>query len=137
MYQKCIIIYIRKVDFNENEIKNFVIYLERMMILKYHGNILKFLRFMKRNIENGRWKIVPRRKNKQAILIMPISLIKLILLNLRVNNWYKGPEHDNNPKYAGYVWMFHKQIGSKRLYIKIKLIHNTIYTKILSFHFDR
>lgn len=105
--------------------------------MKYHGDVIEFLKRMKHNIELRRWTIIPRRKNNRTVLIMPYSLVKKILLNLKTSNWYKGPEKDIDPRYPGWVWMFRKDIDSNEgIYIKIKLIHNKTFTKVISFHFD-
>lgn len=51
--------------------------------------------------------------------------IKDIILNLEVDDYYRGPEEDD-AGFEGEIWIFTPTFQNIRLYIKIRLANNTL-----------
>jgi len=67
--------------------------------------------------------IVPREKNKKTRYKIGLSTYDQIdiIKNLKVKDYYKGPEPDKNPTKDGNVWMFKSDYCEHVLYIKLKI----------------
>ena len=78
--------------------------------------------------------IINREKNLEFIhkYGLIIDDIKEIMLNLEINDYYKGPEEDE-AGYEGEVWIFTPKFQDIRLYIKIR-IKNNILIVCISIH---
>lgn len=71
--------------------------------------------------------IANRNKNRDFMLNYGLLTtdIKNIILDLEIDDYYKGPETDD-AGYAGEIWIFTPNFQDTRLYIKIRLENNTI-----------
>ena len=78
--------------------------------------------------KNGdKFILVNREKNKNFMLEYGLLTndIKDIILDLAVDDYYKGPEEDD----AGFeseIWIFTPTFQNIKLYIKIRLANNTV-----------
>ena len=78
--------------------------------------------------KNGdKFILVNRDKNRNFMLEYGLLTndIKDIILNLEVDDYYRGPEED----YAGFegeIWIFTPTFQNIKLYIKIRLANNTV-----------
>lgn len=68
--------------------------------------------------------IVSTDKNKRTRYSIGLTVFdqEEIIRNLRVVDYYKGPEKDRNPKKTGDIWIFKHNYNEHVLYIKIKII---------------
>lgn len=89
-------------------------------------------------MSNGDWDFVPRRKNMQALAKVGLTITdaKEELLELKVNEYYKGPKKDFDR--PGEIWEFKKNISGITFYIKIKIVveNNREILKCIGFHDD-
>ena len=78
--------------------------------------------------KNGDTFIIANR-NKNRDFMLEYSLltndIKAIILNLEIDDYYKGPEKDE-AGYEGEIWIFTPSFQDIKLYIKIRLANNTL-----------
>ena len=78
--------------------------------------------------KNGdKFVLANREKNRNFMLEYGLltSDIKNIILNLEVNDYYKGPEQDD-AGFEGEIWIFAPTFQNIKLYIKIRLANNTV-----------
>ena len=78
--------------------------------------------------KNGNKFILANRdKNRNFMLEYGLLTndIKDIILNLEVNDYYKGPEEDE-AGFEGEIWIFTPIFQDIKLYIKIRLANNTL-----------
>ena len=78
--------------------------------------------------KNGdKFVLANREKNRNFMLEYGLltSNIKNIILNLEVNDYYKGPEQDD-AGFEGEIWIFTPTFQNMKLYIKIRLANNTL-----------
>lgn len=78
--------------------------------------------------KNGdKFIIVNRDKNRNFMLEYGLLTndIKDIILNLEVDDYYRGPEEDE-AGFEGKIWIFTPTFQSIKLYIKIRLANNTV-----------
>lgn len=71
--------------------------------------------------------IASREKNRKFILEYGLLTddIKDIILDLEVDDYYKGPEEDE-AGFKGEIWIFTPYFQDTKLYIKIRLENNTL-----------
>ena len=71
--------------------------------------------------------LVNRDKNRNFMLEYGLLTndIKDIILNLEVDDYYKGPEEDD-AGFEGEIWVFTPTFQNIKLYIKIRLANNTV-----------
>lgn len=97
-----------------------------------------FLEDVKKLIVEKRYDFVPRRKNIQALANhgLTISDAKLEILELVVDDYYKGPKQDFDR--PGEIWEFKKKVNEVQFYIKLKIIEENgeSILKCLGFHED-
>lgn len=78
--------------------------------------------------KNGdKFILVNRDKNRNFMLEYGLLTndIKDIILNLEVDDYYKGPEEDD-AGFEGEIWIFTPTFQNIKLYIKIRLANNTV-----------
>ena len=78
--------------------------------------------------KNGdKFILVNRDKNRNFMLEYGLLTndIKDIILNLEVDDYYKGPEEDD-AGFEGEIWIFTPIFQNIKLYIKIRLANNTV-----------
>ena len=78
--------------------------------------------------KNGdKFILVNRDKNRNFMLEYGLLTndIKDIILNLEVDDYYKGPEEDD-AGFEGEIWVFTPTFQNIKLYIKIRLANNTL-----------
>lgn len=78
--------------------------------------------------KNGdKFILVNRDKNRNFMLEYGLLTndIKVIILNLEVDDYYKGPEEDD-AGFEGEIWIFTPTFQNIKLYIKIRLANNTV-----------
>ena len=78
--------------------------------------------------KNGdKFILINRDKNRNFLLEygLLINNIKDIILNLEINDYYKGPEKDE-AGFEGEIWVFTPTFQNIKLYIKIRLNNNTL-----------
>ena len=78
--------------------------------------------------KNGdKFILVNRDKNRNFMLEYGLLTndIKDIILNLEVDDYYKGPEEDD-AGFEGEIWVFTPTFQNIKLYIKIRLANNTV-----------
>ncbi|OON94765.1 MAG: hypothetical protein ATN31_02650 [Candidatus Epulonipiscioides saccharophilum] len=88
----------------------------------------------------GKYDFVPRRKNLQSLAqhgLTPIDA-KNEILDLVVEDYYKGPKLDLDPNRAGDIWEFKKDIDGITFYVKIKIVieNGNEILKCIGFHED-
>ena len=71
--------------------------------------------------------IINREKNRDFILKYGLLIedIKNIILDLEIDDYYKGPEKDE-AGFEGEIWIFTPNFQKTKLYIKIRLENNTL-----------
>lgn len=71
--------------------------------------------------------IAYREKNRNFMLNYGLLIddIKGIILNLEIDDYYKGPEADE-AGYDGEIWIFTPRFRDTKLYIKIRLENNKL-----------
>ncbi len=78
--------------------------------------------------KNGdKFILVNRDKNRNFMLEYGLLTndIKDIILNLELDDYYKGPEEDD-AGFEGEIWIFTPIFQNIKLYIKIRLANNTV-----------
>lgn len=102
--------------------------------------IESFLKEAKSLIRKGKYDFVPRRKNMQSLAKYGLSIIdaKEEIVELKVENYYKGPKEDFDRTRPGAIWEFKKQIDSNLFYVKLKIteINGERVLKCIGFHED-
>ncbi len=78
-----------------------------------------------------------RSKNIDAVNRLGLSIpsVKEIIYNLKVEEYYSGPENDHNGS-EGTIWKFFHPVTNEVIYIKLKLftVGSNQYVKVVSFH---
>lgn len=97
----------------------------KQQIVRQKLTIIKQLATKDKN--GDKFILANRDKNRKFMLEYGLLTndIKDIILNLEVDDYYKGPEKDD----AGFeceIWIFTPTFQSIKLYIKIRLAHNTL-----------
>ena len=71
--------------------------------------------------------IANRSKNRNFILNYGLLIddIKNIILDLEIDDYYSGPEEDEDG-YEGEIWVFAPNFQNIKLYIKIRLKNNSL-----------
>ncbi|MGN0269697.1 MAG: type II toxin-antitoxin system MqsR family toxin [Candidatus Weimeria sp.] len=103
-------------------------------------DITEYLARVKKLASSGEFDFVPRRKNLQSLAkhgLLPVD-VKDEIIDLVVENYYKGPKQDYDPNRPGDIWEFIKKVDGVRFYIKLKIVHEkgSDILKCLSFHED-
>ncbi len=79
--------------------------------------------------DEGGNKFILANRNKNRNFMLEYNLlindIKDIILNLEVDNYYKGPEEDESGL-EGEVWIFTPIFQNTKLYVKIRLANNAL-----------
>ena len=78
--------------------------------------------------KNGeKFVFVNRQKNKNFMLKFGLNIddIKCIILDLEIDDYYKGPEEDE-AGFKGEVWIFTPTFQNTKLYIKMRLDNNVL-----------
>ena len=92
----------------------------------------------KKLIAQGKFDFVPRQKNMQALAKHGLTIkdAKEEILELVINNYYKGPKKDFDK--PGEIWEFKKLINGTQFYIKFKILvaNGEELFKCLGFHDD-
>ncbi len=103
-------------------------------------DIQEFLVHMQRLMIEGRYDFVPRRKNMLSLAKhgLTIADAKEEILGLTIDEYYKGPKCDLDPKRPGDVWEFKKKVGRTAFYVKVKIVveNGLEVLKCLGFHED-
>ena len=94
-------------------------------IVRQKLTIIKELVTKDKNGDN--FILVNRDKNRNFMLEYGLLTndIKDIILNLEVDDYYKGPEEDD-AGFEGEIWIFTPTFQNIKLYIKIRLANNTV-----------
>ena len=104
------------------------------------SDITAYLTVLKRLLSEGKYDFVPRRKNMQALAKhgLTITDAKNEILELVVDDYYKGPKQDLDPNRQGEIWEFKKTIDGIQFYIKVKIVHENgeDIMKCIGFHED-
>jgi hypothetical protein len=85
------------------------------------GEINEFLIESKSLIAAKKVDFIPRPKNNLTNLGISLKIALHIILNLTYQNYFNGPEQDNNTNYAGFIWEFGKDEEKYQVYIKLKI----------------
>lgn len=105
-----------------------------------NNDIVVYLEKIKQLLSEGKYDFVTRRKNMQALARygLTISDAKEEILGLSVEDYYKGPKADFDPKRPGDIWEFKKKIAGKPFYVKLKIVseNDEEVLKCLGFHED-
>ena len=78
--------------------------------------------------KNGEKFVLANRDKSRSFMLeygLLINDIKDILLNLEVDDYYRGPEK-NEAGYEGEIWIFSPTFQDSKLYIKIRLYNNRL-----------
>ena len=77
--------------------------------------------------DGNKFILANREKNRDFMLEygLLINDIKEIILNLEIDDYYKGPEKDE-AGFEGEIWIFTPTFQNIKLYIKIRLANNTV-----------
>lgn len=99
--------------------------------------IREFLKEFKKIVSTGQGiDVIPRRENIDNLAQLGLTRKNRNdeIMTLSVADYCKGPEPDKDK--PGEIWIFGKQIGSKEVYIKLKIaqVGDTKIAKCLSFH---
>jgi hypothetical protein len=102
--------------------------------------ISQFLEEVRTLISLGRYDFVPRRANLQALVNIGFTIAdaKDEILNLKTEDYYKGPKRDFDDERPGDIWEFKKIVNGAQFYVKLKIqiINSEHILKCLSFHED-
>jgi hypothetical protein len=104
------------------------------------ADIAAYLVKTKKLLLSGNYDFVPRKKNMQSLAKYGLTIIdaKNEMIGLTVNDYYKGPEKDQDAKQSGDIWVFKKNVDGTVFYVKIKIARTNgkDILKCLSFHED-
>lgn len=104
------------------------------------SDINEFLEKAKKLITDGEYSFIPRRKNMQDLAKygLTITAAKDEIVDLDVEDYYKGPKKDLDPSRPGDIWEFKKDIGGIIFYVKLKIDNenNQEILKCIGFHKD-
>lgn len=97
----------------------------KQQIVRQKLTIIKQL--VTRDKNGDKFILANRDKNRKFILEygLVINDIKDIILNLEIDDYYKGPEEDE-AGFEGEIWIFTPVFQSIKLYVKIRLANNTL-----------
>lgn len=97
----------------------------KQQIIRQKLTIIKQLVTKDKN--GNKFILANRAKNRNFMLEhgLLINDIKNIILNLEVDDYYKGPEEDD-VGLEGEIWIFTPIFQDIKLYIKIRLANNTL-----------
>lgn len=102
--------------------------------------IINFLEKSKALLLDGKYDFVPRRKNMQSLAKYGMTLYeaKNEIMGLVLEDYYKGPKKDLDPKRQGDIWEFKKSINGVWFYVKLKIVteNENEVLKCLGFHED-
>lgn len=102
--------------------------------------ISDFLARSKNLLAAGRYIFVPRGKNLHALAVngLTIADAKREIMDLIVEDYYKGPKQDFDANQPGDIWEFKKDIDGEIFYVKLKIqnVNGKDILKCLSFHED-
>lgn len=102
--------------------------------------ISDFLARSKNLLAAGQYIFVPRGKNLQALAAngLTIADAKREIMDLIVEDYYKGPKQDFDANQPGNIWEFKKDIEGEVFYVKLKIqnVNGKDILKCLSFHED-
>lgn len=96
-----------------------------------HQIIRQKLTFIKQIVtedkDGNKFVLANREKNRDFMLEygLLINDIKEIILNLEIDDYYKGPEKDD-AGLEGEIWIFTPFFEKDKLYIKIRLANNIL-----------
>jgi hypothetical protein len=98
--------------------------------------VIQFLLEFKAVFQTGRFYVIDRDKNNQALIELGLTkkIRSEIILGLSVTDYCSGPEPDRDR--AGFVWIFGTYLDEVEIYIKLKVaqIGPTKIAKCISFH---
>lgn len=108
-----------------------------------HSNrpdISEFLEKAKKLITDNKYTFIPRRKNMQDLAKhgLTIADAKDEIIELVVEDYYKGPKKDKDTSRPGDIWEFKKDIDGIIFYVKLKIDNenNQEILKCIGFHED-
>ncbi len=104
------------------------------------SDILDFLERAKALLSKGKYVFVPRRKNMQALAQLGITIkdAKREIMELVLEDYYKGPKQDFDTNRPGDIWEFKKNVAGIPFYVKLKIAQQNgdCVLKCLGFHED-
>ncbi|MGH4138229.1 hypothetical protein [Clostridium sp.] len=80
-----------------------------------------FLMVVKALVAAGNYDFIPRPKNNLTNLGINLRIALDMLLKITYKNYFNGPEQDDNPKFAGFIWEFGEDEEKYQIYIKLKI----------------
>lgn len=94
-------------------------------VIRQRLTVIKQL--IEEDINGNKFILANRSKNREFMLkySLLINDIKNIILNLEIDDYYKGPEKDE-AGYEGEIWIFTPMFREIKLYIKIRLSNNKL-----------
>ncbi|MBN1618352.1 type II toxin-antitoxin system MqsR family toxin [Candidatus Dojkabacteria bacterium] len=99
-------------------------------------DVKKFLDEFKGIVSNDTLYVINRQKNREGLIMIGITKKQRQneILSITVTDYCAGPELDKDR--PGNVWIFGKKIGTKEIYIKLKIAQIGLkkIAKCLSFH---
>ena len=101
--------------------------------------IEEILRKIKEAIKYGKYTFVPRQKNMNVLLKYNLSSFSEIvheMNRLTCEHYVSGPEIDRDRPNSEPLWTFKQKIYNDIFYIKVKIIQESGFIKIISFHID-
>ncbi|WP_071604461.1 type II toxin-antitoxin system MqsR family toxin [Proteocatella sphenisci] len=98
--------------------------------------IKKHITEIKKYVSEDNFEFVPRIKNKKFLMDNGLLVADAIdiILDISINDYYKGPESDNDG-YVGQIWIFKYDFEGKMIYIKFNY-NSPDKTSCISFHED-
>jgi len=101
-------------------------------LLKYALNA--FLEEAHELLKENKLHLVNRDKNTETMLnlgLTPTDVEDILIENLSVRNYYRGPEEDYDPDKSGNIWKFGIEYDGEELYVKLTIDENLV---CISFH---
>lgn len=100
--------------------------------------VAAFLKEMKSIVRAGRFSLIEREKNLNALTSLGLTKKNVIqaLLELSVTDYCSGPADDETDDRPGKIWVFGIEVFGSEFYVKLKIfeVGNKKYVKCLSFH---
>lgn len=96
----------------------------------------RYITGIKKDVSKGNFEFVPRMKNKKFLMDNGLLVADAIdiILDISINDYYKGPESDNDG-HDGQIWVFKYDFEGKMIYIKFNY-NPPDKTSCISFHED-
>ncbi len=100
------------------------------------NEVATYLKEIKAIISIRGLDVAPRRKNLDALIDLRLTQRNRLdeVMSLTPDNYQSGPEPDRDM--PGDVWIFHKTINEREVYIKLKIAdtHPIRIARCISFH---